>query len=39
MACFSYIECWYNPVRLHTALGYCSPMTYEADMQTSSTKT
>ncbi len=34
MACFSYIEGWYNPVRLHSGLGYRSPMTYEADMQT-----
>ena len=34
MACFSYIEGWYNPVRLHSALGYRSPMAYEADMQT-----
>ena len=34
MACFSYIEGWYNPVRLHSALGYRSPMTYEASMQT-----
>lgn len=34
MACFSYIEGWYNPVRLHSALGYRSPMTYEAEMQT-----
>ncbi|USQ73995.1 IS3 family transposase [Roseomonas sp. TAS13] len=33
MACFSYIEGWYNPVRLHSALGYRSPMTYEALMQ------
>ena len=33
MACFSYIEGWYNPVRLHSALGYCSPMAYEATMQ------
>jgi putative transposase len=24
MACFSYIEGWYNPVRLHSALGYKS---------------
>jgi putative transposase len=31
MACFSYIEGWYNPVRLHSALGYRSPLTYEAD--------
>jgi putative transposase len=37
MACFSYIEGWYNPVRLHSALGYRSPLTYEADMQTAVT--
>jgi len=30
MACFSYIEGWYNPARLHSGLGYRSPMTYEA---------
>ncbi len=29
MACFSYIEGFYNPVRLHSALGYRSPITYE----------
>ncbi len=34
MACFSFIEGWYNLVRLHSALGYRSPMTYEAEMQT-----
>lgn len=33
MACFSFIEGWYNPVRLHSALGYRSPITYEAEMQ------
>ena len=33
MACFSYIEGWYNPVRLHSGLGYRSPITYEAEMQ------
>ena len=33
MACFSYIEGWYNPVRLHSGLGYRSPMTYEAKEQ------
>lgn len=33
MACFSYIEGWYNPVRPHSGLGYCAPMAYEADMQ------
>jgi putative transposase len=30
MACFSFIEAWYNPVRLHSSLGYRSPMVYEA---------
>ena len=39
MACFSYIEGWYNPVRLHSGLGYRSPMAYEADMQAVMTKT
>jgi putative transposase len=39
MACFSYIEGWYNPVRLHSALGYRSPMAYEADMQTAKADT
>jgi hypothetical protein len=34
ITCFSYIEGWYNPVRLHSGLGYRSPMTYEASMQT-----
>jgi len=33
MACFSYIEGWYNPARLHSGLGYRSPVTYETDMQ------
>ena len=33
MACFSFIEGWYNPVRLHSGLGYRSPITYEAEMQ------
>lgn len=31
MAIFSYIEAWYNPVRLHSALGYRSPMTFEKE--------
>lgn len=39
MACFSYIEGWYNPVRLHSGLGYQSPMTYESNMQTAVTET
>jgi putative transposase len=30
MACFSFIEGWYNPVRLHSTLGNRSPITYEA---------
>jgi putative transposase len=33
MACFSFIEGWYNPVRRHSALGYRSPMAYEAAME------
>jgi len=33
MACFSFIEGWYNPVRLHSALGYRSPMAYEASLE------
>ena len=33
MACFSDIEGWYNPVRLHSSLGYRSPMTYEAEQE------
>ena len=37
MACFSYIEGWYNPVRLHSALGYRSHIAYEADMQSNMT--
>jgi putative transposase len=30
MAFFSFIEGWYNPVRLQSALGYRSPMVFEA---------
>ena len=33
MACFSYIEGWYNPMRLHSSLGYRSPMAYEASQE------
>jgi putative transposase len=33
MACFSFIEGWYNPVRLHSALGYRSPMAFGAAME------
>lgn len=31
MACFSYIEGFYNPLRLHSALGYRSPIDYEQE--------
>ena len=31
MAVFSFIEGFYNPVRLHSALGYRSPVTYEKE--------
>ena len=33
MACFSYIEGFYNPLRLHSGLGYRSPIDYEKDYQ------
>ena len=33
MACFGFIEGWYNPVRLHSGLGYCSPIAYETAME------
>ena len=33
MACFSFIEGRYNPVRLHSALGYRSPIAYETEMR------
>jgi putative transposase len=29
LAIFEYIEGWYNPQRLHSALGYASPLSYE----------
>ena len=38
MACFSFIEGWYNPVRLHSALGYRSPMAYEVAMEAVTTE-
>ncbi len=38
MACFSFIEGWYNPLRLHSALGYRSPSAYEAAMETVNTE-
>ena len=39
MACFSYLEGWYNPIRLHSSLGYRSPMAYEADRESVTSKT
>jgi len=33
MACFSYIEGFYNPQRRHSALGYRSPVVYEQETQ------
>ncbi len=30
LAVFDYIEGWYNPLRRHSALGYLSPMAFEA---------
>ena len=46
MACFSYveprgspdIEGWCNPVRLHSGLGYRSPMAYEAEREAVTSK-
>ncbi len=38
MACFSYIEGWYNPARLHSGLGYRSPMTNEAEKEAALTQ-
>ena len=38
MACFSFIEGWYNSHRLHSALGYRSPSAYEAAMETVNTE-
>ena len=32
MAVFSFIEGFYNPVRLHSALGYRSPVRYEQEV-------
>jgi putative transposase len=39
MACFSYSEGRYDPVRLPSGLGYQSPMTHEANLQTAVTET
>jgi putative transposase len=38
VACFSFIEGWYNPERLHSALSYRSPMAYEAAMEAVTTE-
>ena len=38
MACFSFIEGWYNPVRRHSALGYQSPIAYELAMEAVTTE-
>ena len=38
IACFSFIEGWYNPARLHSALGYRSPMAYEHAMEVQPTE-
>lgn len=34
-AIFEYIECFYNPVRLHSTLQYTSPMTFERKQEIS----
>ena len=31
-AVFEFIECWYNPKRLHSTLGYKSPLNYEREI-------
>ncbi len=36
MAVFDFIEGFYNPVRLHSALGYRSPVCYEREVMPSS---
>src|SRR6266404_8360067 len=38
MACFSFIEGWYNPARRHSALGYRSPIAYEHAMEVQPTE-
>jgi putative transposase len=39
MAVFSFIEGWYNPARRHSAIGYLSPIAYEAQMTKDSATT
>ncbi len=36
-AIFKYIECFYNPHRRHSSLGYTSPIEYERSMMTRTT--
>ena len=36
-AIFEYIECFYNPHRRHSSLGYTSPIEYERSMMTRTT--
>jgi putative transposase len=31
-AIFEFIECWYNPKRLHSTIGYKSPLNYEKEL-------
>ena len=38
IACFSFIEGGYNPARLHSALGYRSPIAYEHAIEVQSTE-
>jgi putative transposase len=32
-AIFEYLECFYNPIRLHSTLQYCSPLAFERAYQ------
>lgn len=31
MECFDYIECYYNPIRKHSSIGYKSPLQFEKE--------